>query len=74
MKAYEFLKQHKPIALQMCRAGVSASDIRHLELYDFVEAKSKPYGRSYAVAAAAERYRMSVRNVWAVLQRLDAEI
>lgn len=70
MTIYEALKFYREPYLRLLEMGVTASDIRLVELYtDYLSMRGEGLKVTYIVAALAQRYHVCERKVYALVKR-----
>lgn len=74
MTIYEILSFNKELLRRLYSAGINTSDCLYVDLYkDYLRMKENGEKTTYAVILLAERYGMSERKVYKVLNKLRAD-
>jgi len=74
MTIYEALKFYREPYLRLLDLGVTASDIRLVDLYtDYLTMRREGLKVTYIVAALSERYHICERKVYALVKRYGSD-
>jgi len=74
MKVYEILSFNKELLCRLSAAGVKHADFKYLDMYhEYTELRNRGYKKIYIVAHLSDKYRVSERQVYAVLGRMESD-
>lgn len=74
MTIYEALKFYKEPYMRLVELGVTATDIRLVDLYaDYLSMRGEGLKVTYIVATLAERYHVCERKVYALIKRYGSD-
>lgn len=74
MTIYEALKFYREPCLRLLDLGVTATDIRLVDLYtDYLSMRREGLKVTYIVATLAERYHVCERKVYALVKRYGSD-
>jgi len=74
MTIYEALKFYREPYLRLLDLGVTASDIRLVDLYtDYLSMRREGLKVTYIVAVLSERYHICERKVYALVKRYGSD-
>ena len=74
MKAYVLLLINKSILEKMNRASLRIEDLKYIEMYQEYERLCKEYKATYVVCSLADKYNVSERTVYRLVDRFSKEI
>jgi len=75
MKVYELLNASESIMTIFDKANVNVSDSRYIPMYtDFSRLKSEGHKITYAVAYLSEKYSLSEKTIYNVVEKFEKEI
>lgn len=73
MKIFEVLTFNRELLARLSAAGVRLGDYRYLDLYnDYKQMVAQGEKVTYVVTVMAERHSISERQVYKVIQRMEA--
>lgn len=71
MKVFEILSVNRELLARLSAMGVRCRDCRYIDLYrDYLKFRADGNKMTYIVAALSEKYLVSERQVYAVINRL----
>lgn len=74
MKIFELLEFNRTCLNLMKDNGVKLNDVEYISLFEnYMEMKDKHYKVTYIVAHLAEKYGMSVRQVYTLVKRMGKD-
>lgn len=75
MTTYELLKVNRGLINTLHAAGVRIDDVKYIDLYMDVKMMTDAGDKkTYAVAMAADRYKVSERLVYDIIRRFDTPL
>lgn len=75
MKLYELLDFNKELLKRLCFAGIKPEDYRYADLFaDYERMCRNGEKKTYIVAMLAEKYGISERKVYSVINHLSQEL
>lgn len=75
MKLYELLDFNKELLKRLCSAGIKPEDYKYADLFaDYERLNRKGEKKTYIVAMLADKYGISERKVYSVINRLSQEL
>lgn len=75
MTKYEFLKVNQSLLTAVAEKGITTKDVKLLPLYDdYVELSKQDLKGFYIIVHLAEKYNISTRTVYKVLERMRSVI
>lgn len=75
MKIYELLDFNKELLKRLCFAGIKPEDYRYADLFaEYERMCGDGEKKTYIVATLAEKYGISERKVYSVIQHLSQEL
>lgn len=75
MKLYELLDFNKELLKRLCSAGIKPEDYKYADLFaDYDHLTRKGEKKTYIVATLADRYGISERKVYSVINHLSQEL
>uniref|UniRef100_UPI003FF10C43 hypothetical protein n=1 Tax=Bacteroides uniformis TaxID=820 RepID=UPI003FF10C43 len=75
MKIYELLQFNKELLNRLCSAGIKPEDYKYADLFtEYERLNREGEKKTYIVATLADKYRISERQVYAVIGRLSQEL
>ena len=74
MKVFELLEFNRTCLKLMKDNGVKLNDVEYISLFaDYMDMKNESYKVTYIVAHLAEKYGISVRQVYALVKRMGSD-
>lgn len=74
MKVHEILSFNKELLYRLSVMGIRHDDFKYLDLYhEYTTLRERGYKKVYIVAHLSEKYRVSERQVYAVLGRMESD-
>lgn len=74
MKVFELLEFNRTCLKMMKDNGVKLNDVEYISLFaDYMDMKNDSYKVTYIVAYLAEKYSVSVRQVYALVKRMGSD-
>lgn len=75
MKIYEILSINKEFLYRLSQAGIKPDDYQYVNLFQkYREMLSAGNKTTYIVAALSEKYNISERKIYTIIQRFKQEI
>lgn len=75
MKIYELLNFNREILKRLFDAGIKTADYMSVDIYnEYFTQKSNGEKVSYIVACLSEKYRLSERQIYAIIDRMSRDI
>lgn len=75
MKLYELLDFNKELLKRLCSAGIKPEDYKYADLFaDYERLNREGEKKTYIVAMLADKYGISERKVYSVINRLRQEL
>lgn len=75
MKLYELLDFNKELLKRLCSAGIKPEDYKYVDLFaDYERLNREGEKKTYIVAMLADKYGISERKVYSVINRLSQEL
>lgn len=73
MKVYEVLSFNKELLVKLSAMGIRCEDCKYIDLYyEYLSLRASGNKVTYIVATLSEKYRVSERQVYAVIDRLGS--
>lgn len=74
MKVYEILSVNRELLVRLSAMGVRYEDCKYVDLYrDYLKFRADGNKMTYIVASLSEKYLVSERQVYAVINRLGSD-
>lgn len=74
MKVFEILSFNRELLNRLFSTGVKANDYIYVDLYnDYMHMRNNGNKMTYIVAALSEKYLVSERNVYSIIDRLGKD-
>lgn len=75
MKLYELLDFNKELLKRLCSAGIKPEDYKYADLFaDYERLNREGEKKTYIVAMLADKYGISERKVYSVINHLSQEL
>lgn len=75
MKIYELLQFNKELLKRLCFAGIKPDDYKYADLFaDYERLSQEGEKKTYIVAMLADKYGISERKVYSVINHLSQEL
>lgn len=75
MKIYELLQFNKELLNRLCSAGIKTEDYKYADLFaEYERLNREGEKKTYIVATLAEKYGISERKVYSVINHLSQEL
>lgn len=75
MKIYELLQFHKELLKRLCSAGIKPNDYKYADLFaDYDRLSQEGEKKTYIVAYLSDKYDISERKVYSVINHLSQEL
>lgn len=75
MKIYELLQFNKELLSRLCSAGIKPEDYKYADLFaEYERLNREGEKKTYIVATLAEKYGISERKVYSVINHLSQEL
>lgn len=75
MKLYELLDFNKELLKRLCSAGIKPEDYKYADLFaDYERLNREGEKKTYIVAMLADKYSISERKVYSVINHLSQEL
>lgn len=75
MKIYELLQFNKELLKRLCFAGIKPEDYKYADLFaDYDRLRQEGEKKTYIVAYLSDKYGISERKVYSVINHLSQEL
>lgn len=75
MKVFELLKASRSLLETMNSCGAKASDLDYIVMYEeYVRLKADGFKITYIVEHLSDEYSLSVRSVFSIIKRFEADV